>query len=54
MRGSVDLKKEMEPNEKYGVVWVWCKDRDMILRDCLPRLHEGLEKSRSIMKPVQI
>ncbi|KAF3557194.1 hypothetical protein F2Q69_00012915 [Brassica cretica] len=26
---SVDLKKEMEPKEKYGVVWVWCKDRDM-------------------------
>ncbi|KAF2572409.1 hypothetical protein F2Q70_00002217 [Brassica cretica] len=31
----------MEPKEKYGVVWVWCKDRVMILRDCLSRLHEG-------------
>lgn len=49
----VDLKKEMEPNKMYGVVWVWCKDRDMILRDCLSRLHEGLEKSRSVMKAVQ-
>ncbi|KAF2535636.1 hypothetical protein F2Q68_00020224 [Brassica cretica] len=38
---GVDLKKEMEPKEKYGVVWVWCKDRVMILRDCLSRLHEG-------------
>ena len=27
LRGSVDLKKEMEPKEKYGVVWVLCKDR---------------------------
>ncbi|KAF3503083.1 hypothetical protein F2Q69_00041745 [Brassica cretica] len=38
---GVDLKKEMEPKEKYGVVWVWFKDRVMILRDCLSRLHEG-------------
>ena len=53
MRGSVDLKSEMEPKEKYGGVWVWCKDRDKILRDCLSRLHEGLEKSRRVMKAVQ-
>ena len=50
---AVDLKSEMEPKEKYGGVWVWCKDRDKILRDCLSRLHEDLEKSRRVMKAVQ-
>ena len=49
----VDLKKKIEPKEKYEVDWVWCKNRDMILKDCLSRLYEGLEKSKSIMKPVQ-
>ena len=50
---SVNLKKEMEPKEELGWVWVLSKNRDKILRDCLSRLHEDLEKSRRVMKAVQ-